>query len=223
MSVHETRASIMEPIVREALAAVGPEATALDLACSEGWFAHRLLDWGAGRVLGIDIRPENIDRAELVRNHLGIAADRLRFKVADVFDLHPDRLGAFDVVLCLGLIYHLENPVGALRIAGALTRRRLRGRVTAGRAARAAVPRLGNNRQVHDAGRGVGGMARARRRAGEQSDRCARRRPVIDPEPRSADPGDERTWLRARRMPGGAADAEPQYVEGHRLVAVGRR
>ncbi len=122
MSVHLTRASIMEPIVREALAAAGPDVTALDLACSEGWFAHRLLDWGARRVLGVDIRPENIDRAELVRDRLGIAADRLRFEVADVFDLRPERIGTFDVVLCLGLVYHLENPIGALRIARALTR-----------------------------------------------------------------------------------------------------
>ncbi len=122
MSVHETRASTMEPIVREALAASGPEATALDLACSEGWFAHRLLDWGARRVLGVDVRPENIGRAELVRDRLGIAADRLRFEVADVFDLRPERIGTFDAVLCLGLIYHLENPIGALRIARALTR-----------------------------------------------------------------------------------------------------
>jgi SAM-dependent methyltransferase len=118
-SIHETRAQIMEPLVRRALAAGGPEATALDLACCEGWFGHRLLDWGAHRVVGIDVRPENIERAEAVRDHLGVSAERLSFRVADVFDL--GELGRFDVVLCLGLIYHLENPIGALRIAHSLT------------------------------------------------------------------------------------------------------
>jgi len=39
---------MIEGPVREALAAAGPEATALDLACCEGWFSHRLLEWGAG-------------------------------------------------------------------------------------------------------------------------------------------------------------------------------
>jgi tRNA (mo5U34)-methyltransferase len=117
-SVHDTRAAIIEPFVREALA--GGESTALDLACSEGWFAQRLLDWGAARVLGVDIRPENIHRAELVRDHLGLDPERLAFQVADVFDLPV--LPRFDVVLCLGLVYHLENPIGALRIARALTR-----------------------------------------------------------------------------------------------------
>jgi tRNA (mo5U34)-methyltransferase len=122
MSVHRTRATIMEPIVRRVLGAAGPQATVLDLACSEGWFAHRLLEWGAARVVGIDIRPENIRRAELVRDHLAIDQERLGFEVGDVLALDPARLGAFDVVLCLGLIYHLENPIGALRTARALTR-----------------------------------------------------------------------------------------------------
>jgi tRNA (mo5U34)-methyltransferase len=120
MSVHRTRAAIMEPVVRKALA--GREATVLDLACSEGWFAHRALEWGARRVQGIDVRRENIHRAELIRDQLGVPADRLTFETSNVFDLRPEHVGMFDVVLCLGLIYHLENPVGALRIARALTR-----------------------------------------------------------------------------------------------------
>ena len=119
-SIHVARATIMEPVVRRALAAAGPEATVVDLACSEGWFAHRLLEWGAGRVLGVDIRPENIHRAELVRDHLRVDPDRLSFRIGDVYDL--EGLGAFDVVLCLGLIYHLENPIGALRVSRTLTR-----------------------------------------------------------------------------------------------------
>jgi hypothetical protein len=121
MSVHTTRAAICEPVVRRVLAERGPGARALDLACSEGWFAHRLLDWGAGSVVGIDIRLENIHRAELVRDHLGIDSQRLRFQTRDVLDLDTGELGTFDVVLCLGLIYHLENPVGALRVARGLT------------------------------------------------------------------------------------------------------
>jgi tRNA (mo5U34)-methyltransferase len=119
MSVHRTRRAIMEPLVRQALAAAGPHATAVDLACNEGWFAHQLLEWGASRVIGVDIRPENVHRAELVRDHLGVDPARLSYRLGDVYDLGG--LGEFDVVLCLGLIYHLENPVGGLRIARSLT------------------------------------------------------------------------------------------------------
>ena len=120
--VHSTRAEMIEGPVREALEMAGPDATALDLACCEGWFSHRLLEWGARRVVGVDVRESNIRRAELVRDHFGIEPERLSFRRADVFELDPDELGRFDVVLVLGLVYHLEDPAGALRRARALTR-----------------------------------------------------------------------------------------------------
>lgn len=120
-AVHATRASMLEGPVREALAAAGPDARALDLACCEGWFSHQLLEWGAGSVLGVDIREQSIRRAELVRDHLGVPSDRLDFRAADVLTLDPAELGRFDVVLCLGLIYHVEHPMGVLRLGRELT------------------------------------------------------------------------------------------------------
>jgi tRNA (mo5U34)-methyltransferase len=108
--------------VREAIADAGSEATAIDIACNEGWFAHRLLDWGAERVVGVDSRELNIRRARLLRDHFGIDAERLDLIEGDLFDLDPGRLGEFDVVSLLGVLYHVEDPVGALRIARALTR-----------------------------------------------------------------------------------------------------
>lgn len=121
-SIHATRAAIIEPTVRAALANASGHATAVDLGCSEGWFSQRLLDWGAHRVVGYDIRPKNIRRAELVRDHLGLSSERLKFAVASIFDLGVEGTGRFDVALCLGLVYHLENPIGALRVARELTR-----------------------------------------------------------------------------------------------------
>ena len=121
-SVHATRAAMIEPVVREALAAAGPDATVLDLGCNEGWFAQRALEWGAGKAVGYDIRDINVRRARLLRDHYGIPAERLQAEQADVHALDPAALGTFDVVLVLGLIYHLENPIGALRLARALTR-----------------------------------------------------------------------------------------------------
>jgi tRNA (mo5U34)-methyltransferase len=120
-SVHETRRQLIEAPVRAALAAAGPGARALDLACNEGWFSHRMLDWGAERPVGVDIREDNVRRANLIRDHFGITADRLSFRQADVLHLDPEELGRFDVVLVLGLIYHMERPLDALRIARRLT------------------------------------------------------------------------------------------------------
>jgi SAM-dependent methyltransferase len=121
-SVHETRREVIEPVVRDAIAAAGPNAAVLDLGCNEGWFAHQALEWGAERAVGVDVRGVNVRRAELLREHLGVPADRLQFHHASVFDLETEPLGSFDVVLVLGLIYHLENPIGALRIAAGAAR-----------------------------------------------------------------------------------------------------
>lgn len=120
-SLHRTRAEMIEPGAREALARAGAGARALDIACHEGWFAHRLLEWGAERVVAVDIREINVRRATLVRDHLGVPADRLEIRQADVYDLRAADLGRFDVVLALGVVYHLENPIGALRVVRSLT------------------------------------------------------------------------------------------------------
>src|SRR5689334_14112514 len=102
-SVHRTRSEMIEARVRAALAEAGPNATALDLACNEGWFSQRLLEWGASRVVGIDIREFNLHRATLLRDHYEIPAERLEFRQADVFELDATDLGRYDVVLLLGL------------------------------------------------------------------------------------------------------------------------
>jgi SAM-dependent methyltransferase len=51
---------------------------------------------------------------------VGIDSSRLSFAVSDVYDVRPEVHGTFDVVLLLGLIYHVEDPVGAIRRARSL-------------------------------------------------------------------------------------------------------
>jgi SAM-dependent methyltransferase len=126
-AIHETRLAMMEPAVREVLLAAksgeGAGGTVIDLACNEGWFSHRALDYGAAKVLGVDIRDVNVRRANLVAEQLGLAGDHLEFRQGDVFDLDPEEVGTFDVVFLLGLIYHLEDPMGAIRKARSLCKR----------------------------------------------------------------------------------------------------
>jgi SAM-dependent methyltransferase len=121
-SIHHTRAELIEDPVREALTRAGAEARALDLACNEGWFSHRLLEWGASQVVAVDIRQENIRRAQLLRDHFTIPEERFQLINADVYALRPEMLGQFDVVLLLGLVYHVEDPMGLIRRARAFTR-----------------------------------------------------------------------------------------------------
>jgi tRNA (mo5U34)-methyltransferase len=116
VSVHQTRREMIEPVVRAALATAGPGARVLDLGCNEGLFAHLARAWGAGHVLGCDIRDNNIRRATAIRDHYGISPAELEFRCVDALTLDSAPC-QFDLVLALGLIYHLEDPVGALRVA----------------------------------------------------------------------------------------------------------
>lgn len=116
-AVHATRERLIEPQVRRALQAGG---RVVDLGAHEGWFSLRALEWGADSVLAVDVREINTRRAVLLRDHFGIPPERLRVHTASVYDIDAADIGRFDVVLALGLIYHLENPIGALRVAAGL-------------------------------------------------------------------------------------------------------
>lgn len=70
----------------------------LDLACRTGAFSTALANAGAD-VLGIEGRQENLDH---------VPPSSARFELADVRDISADTHGTFDVVLCLGILYHLE-------------------------------------------------------------------------------------------------------------------
>ncbi len=86
---------------------------ALDAGCGVGFFSQTLEECGLG-VCGFDGREENVVEARRRFPHLS-------FKVADVQDASTLVLGRFDFVLCCGLIYHLENPVLAMRNLRSLT------------------------------------------------------------------------------------------------------
>lgn len=78
----------------------------LDAGCGVGHLAQALARKGC-RVVGVDGREENI-RVFRTRH------PELRAEVADVEE-DLTCLGAFEIVLCCGLLYHLENPFQALR------------------------------------------------------------------------------------------------------------
>lgn len=117
--VHDTRLAMLRAAVG---AHFGPSPRAglkaFDLACHEGWFAQRVRELGFDEVRGFDARADHVANARLAAEGCGVD---LAFEQADVHAMDATTLGQADLVLCLGLIYHLENPVGALRTARALT------------------------------------------------------------------------------------------------------
>jgi tRNA (mo5U34)-methyltransferase len=111
--IHNTRWQMLESYLKRNLGADKSALSALDLASHQGWFSVNMARSGFSSVLGIDARQSHVDDSSLISNIYGM--DHLSFQQGDIHDLKSDELGKFDVVLMLGLLYHLENPVGALR------------------------------------------------------------------------------------------------------------
>ncbi|HVN78456.1 MAG TPA: class I SAM-dependent methyltransferase [Terriglobia bacterium] len=120
-SIHSTREQLILPIVDCFFPGGLGEKSCLDIACNEGYFSHLLYQRGA-TVRGIDIRETNIRRARWVQNLYGYDSNRLVFEVDDFFS-NRDPEGKFDLTLFLGILYHIENPMGALRLLSKITRR----------------------------------------------------------------------------------------------------
>lgn len=114
MAIHRTRLDMLLRALDERLGMDWRDRDCLDLACHEGWFASQLARRGM-RVLGVDARAEHVANARLIAEACGVRGTT--FEQRDVAMTEPGALGDFDVVLMLGLLYHLENPVQALRLA----------------------------------------------------------------------------------------------------------
>jgi tRNA (mo5U34)-methyltransferase len=93
----------------------------LDIACNCGGFAVQAIQHGADYVLGIDIVDNYLEQGAFIRDALGY--DNLEFRNIGVDDLSPESVGEFDVVLCFGILYHLENPIRSMKAIASVTSR----------------------------------------------------------------------------------------------------
>jgi tRNA (mo5U34)-methyltransferase len=97
----------------------------LDIGAWDGFFSFEAERRGASRVVATDSYswhgPGWGSKAgfELARRILG---SRVEDQDVDVMDLSPERIGTFDVVLLLGVLYHLPHPLLALERVASVTR-----------------------------------------------------------------------------------------------------
>lgn len=79
----------------------------LDLACGEGGHSIMFAKAGAGPVVGIDGRQLAIERARFAADVLEVP--NTEFRTGDVRTLNPQETGTSDIVLCSGILHHLER------------------------------------------------------------------------------------------------------------------
>lgn len=83
----------------------------LDIGCNAGFYSVEMKRRGAARVLGIDSDDRYLEQARLASRALGF--DGVEFVNMSVYDVGS--LGErFDIVLFMGVLYHLRHPLLAL-------------------------------------------------------------------------------------------------------------
>lgn len=92
----------------------------VDLGCLEGGYAVEFARLGY-QTLGIEARVSNLDKCLHVKEKLDLP--NLDFVQNDARDL--DHYGPFDIVLCYGILYHLDDPVAFLKKVFQQTKRML--------------------------------------------------------------------------------------------------
>ncbi|KAF0094864.1 MAG: tRNA (mo5U34)-methyltransferase [Puniceicoccaceae bacterium 5H] len=93
--------------VKQVLPAALNGKSVLDVGCNAGFYSIEARKRGAERVLGVDATSWHIRQARFVTGALGLG--QTRFLRKSVYELDAQELGKFDVVLALGLIYHLKH------------------------------------------------------------------------------------------------------------------
>jgi len=94
----------------------------LDVGAWDGFFSFEAERRGAARVVAADSHVWNMpggrDGFDLSREILGSKVEACN---VDVLDLSPETVGTFDVVLFLGVLYHMRHPLLALERVASVT------------------------------------------------------------------------------------------------------
>lgn len=84
--------------------------TVLDVGCNGGFYSIEMKKRGASRVLGIDFDEYYLRQARFAAEVLGLDIEYRQMSVYEVADIGEK----FDIVLFMGVLYHLRHPLLAL-------------------------------------------------------------------------------------------------------------
>jgi tRNA (mo5U34)-methyltransferase len=82
----------------------------LDVGCNAGFYSLEMKRRNAGRVVGIDSDPRYLAQARFAAEQAGLA---IEFQQMSVYDV-PRLKQRFDLVIFMGVLYHLRHPLLAL-------------------------------------------------------------------------------------------------------------
>ncbi len=119
-AIFETRLAMVNGVVKSHFGDRLSEIQCIDVGCHEGFYSMAMAALGVPRVVGVDVRDNNLAKARFVVAAKGCSA--IEFQTGNCEELSADKLGRFELSLFLGILYHLENPMRCLRNIAALTK-----------------------------------------------------------------------------------------------------
>jgi tRNA (mo5U34)-methyltransferase len=82
----------------------------LDIGCNAGFYAMEMKRRGADRVLGLDTHDDYLEQARFAADIYGLNIEFRKLSAYDVGTLRE----RFDLVIFMGVLYHLRHPLLAL-------------------------------------------------------------------------------------------------------------
>jgi SAM-dependent methyltransferase len=111
--IHTTRREMVAGAITSHFGDRLPSISALDVGCHEGYFSFLLRELGVPSIHGADLRAESLEKARALATLVGHEGMTFTCCNCEALDQHLSE--HFELCLCVGLIYHLENPIRCLR------------------------------------------------------------------------------------------------------------
>lgn len=111
MDFHRYRSTLISETILQLLGSNAAQADIVDLACHCGLFSFDLAARGVRAVHGIEYREKNLAQAEFLKEYYRFS--NVSFTQGDVYEIQSCPA---DVVMCLGLLYHVVRPVEVLEL-----------------------------------------------------------------------------------------------------------
>lgn len=104
---------LVQQVVKDAMATVDfKDKRVLDIGCRDGLFSFEAEKAGAKEVIGIDSMISK-GAVELLIPHFN---SKVKMIEMSLYDLTPEKLGTFDIIIYPGVLYHLRYPFTSLKI-----------------------------------------------------------------------------------------------------------
>lgn len=113
LPLHSTRKKALEYFIKTKVKSFD---TALDLACHQGYFTFELEKY-FNSVTGVDRFEQSIKEAKLISSEVSNGNSKFIHSTVEDFN-QPAEL-----VLCFGVLYHVENPISFLRKISSLSQK----------------------------------------------------------------------------------------------------